>query len=149
VNHIRAGRLQRPDLVVAEMNAVCEGDVTTSQTDAIEIRDVSQSTLLLARAHTQSGFPTHACGPSRHALVQAPNPRQQLARATDRKPRRETVANTTARFPCHSSSSASDSSIESRSVPASARDFVAFVHHALADVARNPVSSTTLNTSRV
>src|SRR5215217_1363468 len=79
------------------MNTVGEGDVTTSQSDAIEIRDVPQSTLLLHKLTLDPVFRRmrvdHHTARSRKLC----NLRQQLARATDRKPRRETVANTTTR----------------------------------------------------
>jgi hypothetical protein len=47
MNDIRSRSLQRFDLVVAEMNAVSEGNVTTGQANAFEICDVPESTLLL------------------------------------------------------------------------------------------------------
>ena len=47
MDHIRTRGFECLDLVVTEMNAMREGDVTTGQSEAIQIRDVPQSTLLL------------------------------------------------------------------------------------------------------
>ena len=76
-----------------------EGDVTASQPDAIQIRDVPQPTLLLDKLALGPVFRRMCMDHYATRSRKLSHLRQQLARATDRKPWGDTVANPPARFP--------------------------------------------------
>lgn len=98
MDHIRASRFQCLDLVVAEMYAVRESDVTAGQSDAVQICDVPQSTFLLDEFAFGPVFRRMRMDHHATRSRQLRNLFQQLTRATDRKTRRETVADTTTSF---------------------------------------------------
>src|SRR5215203_6969098 len=116
------------------MNAMSERDVPASQTQTVKVSDVAESTLLLDEF---TFGPVLRCMRMDHHATrtrETGNPLEQLARTTDRKARRETISNTTIRLAMPP--------IEQRErlidrisglLLQSEWDFVALVHHALAD----------------
>ena len=126
-------------MVAGKSADVREGDMTPSQPDAVEIRDVAQSTLLLheltlgpvLRRMRMDHHATRACKLADFL--------QQLARTTDRKPWRETVTNTAPGFPMPLVKQRQRLFDRIRGLfLQSARDLVALVHHALANCGAKP-----------
>src|ERR1043165_502028 len=91
MHNVCAGRFEYLDLVAVEMNAMCQCDVTTSQAETVEVRNVTQPAFLLDQL--TFGPVLRSVRMDHHATLarQTRNSREQITRATDRKPRRETI----------------------------------------------------------
>src|SRR5215510_11499663 len=95
MNHIRARRFEYLDLVAVEMNAVGQGHVRASQTEAVEIRNISQAALLLDQLALGSVLRGVRMDHHPARTREDRNSLEQFTRTTDRKPRCETIANAT------------------------------------------------------
>ena len=135
MDHVRAGCSECFDLVNAEMNTVCQGDVPASQTKAIQISNVAQSAFLLDQLTFSSVLRSMSMDHHAAFACKAGDFLEQFTCATDCKARRKAVSDAAIML-CRATASSSsiDSAIELFSLLLQGkRDFIAFVHHALAD----------------
>src|ERR1051326_3692667 len=95
MDHVSARGFQYLDLGAAQMNAMSQRDVSTSQTKTIEIRNVSQSTFLLDQLTLCSILRSMRMDYHTQRTRETRNSLEQFTRATDRKARRKTVTNAT------------------------------------------------------
>ena len=122
------------DLIDVEMNTMGLGYVTPRVANAVEISNVAQATFLL----DQLAFPS-VLGRVRmnhHAALacEAGNVLEQLARATDRKARRETIPDTAICCPVPLVQQRKRFLYRTPGLfPQSRRNLIAFIHHAFAD----------------